>query len=45
MSETTDFVAVARELGPAFAAWQKSLGGDRDAIDPKAVEAKIARAK
>ena len=29
----------------AVAAWTQSLDGDRDSIDPKAVEAKIARAR
>lgn len=29
----------------AVAAWKQALGGDRESIDPKAVEAKIARAR
>ena len=40
-----DVLWAAGKRPEAVAAWQKSLGGDRDAIDPKAVEAKIARAK
>ncbi len=40
-----DILWAAGKRPEAVAAWQKSLGGDRDTIDLKAVEAKIARAK
>ena len=40
-----DVLWAAGKRPEAVAAWTQSLGGDRDAIDPKAVEAKIARAK
>jgi tetratricopeptide (TPR) repeat protein len=40
-----DVLWAAGKRPEAVAAWTQSLGGDRDAIDPKAVEAKIARAR
>ena len=40
-----DVLWAAGKRPEAVAAWTKSLGGDRDSIDPKAVEAKIARAR
>ena len=40
-----DVLWAAGKHPEAVAAWRQSLGGDRDAIDTKAVEAKIARAK
>ena len=40
-----DVLWAAGKRPEAVAAWTQSLGGDRDSIDPKAVEAKIARAR
>ena len=40
-----DVLWAAGKRPEAVRAWTQSLDGDRDAIDPKAVEAKIARAK
>ena len=40
-----DVLWAAGKRPEAVAAWTQSLGGDRDAIDPKAIEAKIARAR
>jgi tetratricopeptide (TPR) repeat protein len=40
-----DVLWAAGKRPEAVAAWTQSLGGDRDAIDPKVVEAKIARAR
>ena len=40
-----DVLWAAGKRPEAVAAWTQSLDGDRDSIDPKAVEAKIARAK
>jgi len=40
-----DVLWAAGKRPEAVAAWTKALGGDRDSIDLKAVEAKIARAR
>jgi tetratricopeptide (TPR) repeat protein len=40
-----DVLWAAGKRPEAVAAWTQALGGDRDSIDPKVVEAKIARAR